>query len=52
MEYAGLIRGALADYSVPFLNLAGVDLIDLLITVELADPFCGAVINDGHFSVA
>src|SRR6266849_8681658 len=51
MEYASLFPSAFADYGVPILNLAGVDVVDLLIAVELADPFRRAVVFDGHFNV-
>src|SRR5437870_8094124 len=51
MEYSTFAPSALADYEVPILDLARVDVVDLLIAVELTDPFRRAVVLDGHFSV-
>ena len=52
MEYAALLPSALANDGVAIFHLAGIDIVDLLVTVKLTDPFRRTVVFDGHFSVA
>src|SRR5678815_527224 len=49
MEHTSLFPGALADYAVSVLNLAGVDVVDVFVAVVLTDPLRRAVILDCHF---
>src|SRR5215475_10663611 len=47
VEFAVLADGTLANHVVAVFNLAGVDVVDLLIGVILTDPFCRTVIHNG-----
>src|SRR6267143_5660057 len=46
VDYAAL-RSALANHIVPVFNLAGVNVVDLLVVVILTDPFRRAVVRTG-----
>src|SRR6267143_1951546 len=47
VDYAALLRGALANHIVPVINLAGVNVVDLLVAVILTHPFRRAVVRTG-----
>src|SRR5260370_5868143 len=47
MNFAGLLRSALANHVVAVFNLAGVNVVDLLVGVILTDPFRRAVVHTG-----
>src|SRR5260221_5507572 len=47
MNYAGLLLSALANHVVLFFNLAGVNVVDLLVGVILADPLRRGVVRTG-----
>src|SRR5258708_10704368 len=47
MNFAGLLRSALANHVVAVFSLAGVNVVDLLVGVILTDPFRRAVVHTG-----
>jgi hypothetical protein len=47
LNCAGIRRSALANHVVLFFNLVGVNVVDLLVRVILADPFRRAVVRTG-----
>src|SRR4029077_3444983 len=47
VDYAGTGRSALANHEVPVFNLAGVNVVDLLVAVILTDPFRRTVVRTG-----